>query len=144
MATRPFIDGGHPTSAAPSPARFRAASASFFLPRGRRRHHSRALDVLVPDLAHVEGLQVLHELLEGLVEAREGLALAGPWSRARQAEVFDVRGIDAPPLEPGHDLTQRLVRLPHQGGPRLTVLEGPGGAPLEELVHPPQPGGEGA
>src|SRR5437867_12078084 len=114
------------------------------LPRGRRRYHRRALDVLVPDLADVEGLQVLRELLEGLVEAREGLALAGEGSRAREDEVLHVWVIDAALLELGHDPAERLVRLQHQGGPRLTVLEGPGEAPLEELVHPPQHGREGA
>src|SRR5262245_45999631 len=63
--------------------------------RGRRRDHGGALDVLVPDLARVEALEILGELLEGLVEARQRLALPGERCRPREDEVLDVRMVDA-------------------------------------------------
>src|SRR5262245_16741355 len=57
---------------------------------GGRKHHRRALDVLVPDLAHVERLDVLGELGEGLVEARQRLALTGQRRGAGEDEVLHV------------------------------------------------------
>src|SRR5712691_3609317 len=72
------------------------------LARGGRRHDGGALDVLVAHLGHVEGLEVLDQLLEGLLEAGQRLALPGQRRGAREDEVLHVRVIDAAPLDLGH------------------------------------------
>src|SRR5262249_19044768 len=61
------------------------------LARGGRCHDGGALDVLVADLGDVEGLQVLDQLLERLLEAGQRLALARERGGAGEDEVLHVR-----------------------------------------------------
>src|SRR5713101_7996669 len=109
---------------------------------GRRAHDGRALDVLVPDLGDIEALDVVDELLEGLVEGRQGLALARERRGAREHEVLHVRVIDAALLDLGDHVHQRLVRCADQLRALLALLERLGEASLEELVHAAQDGRE--
>src|SRR5262252_7594433 len=112
--------------------------------RGRRRHDRRALDVLIADFAHVEGFEILGQLLEGLIEARKRLALPGERRRPREDVVLHVGMIDPALLDLGHDASQRLVRFLDQLGARLALLERLGEFPLQELVHAPEHRREGA
>src|SRR5215467_2054137 len=113
-------------------------------PGGRRRHDRRALDVLVADLAHVEGFEILGQLLEGLIEARKRLALPGKGRCPGEHVVLHVGMIDPALLDLGHDASQRLVRFPDQSGALLAILERLGEFPLQELVHAPKHRREGA
>src|SRR5215831_1976056 len=106
--------------------------------RGRRRHDGRALDVLVADLAHVEGFEILGQLLEGLIEARQRLALPGEGRRPGEHEVLHVGMIDPALLDLGHDASQRLVRFADQAGALLAILERLGELSLQELVDAPE------
>src|SRR5436190_8930911 len=111
---------------------------------GRRAHDGRALDVLVPDLGDVEALDVVDELLEGLVEGRQGLALSRERRGAREDEVLHVRVVDAALLDLGDHVHQRLVGGPDELRALLPLLERLGEASLEETVHAAQDGREGA
>src|SRR5262245_40950131 len=78
------------SSSASTPGRAIRVSSS----RGRRRHDRRALDVLVADLAHVEGFEILGQLLERLIEARKRLALPGEGRRPGAHVVLELWVID--------------------------------------------------
>src|SRR5215470_6612667 len=127
------------TSASPS----RAGRAMRELARRGRAHDGGALDVVVPDLGDVEALDVLHELLEGLVEGRQGLALAREWRGAREHVVLHVRVIDAALLDLRDHVAQGLVSGPHHFRALFPLLEGLGEPALQELVHAAQDRGEG-
>src|SRR5260370_37089700 len=105
---------------------------------GRHGHDGRALDVLVADLGDVEGLDVVDELPERLLEAGEGLALPGERRGAGEDEGLDVRVADPALLDPGYRPDQGLVGLPHERGPLLPLLERLREVALQELVHPAQ------
>src|SRR6185295_13214244 len=62
---------------------------SDLLSRSGRGHDGRALNLIVEDLRHVEALDIVHELLEGLIKGGEGLALAGEGRGAGEDEVLD-------------------------------------------------------
>src|SRR5215470_4415190 len=74
---------------------------------GGRHHHRGALDVLVPDLADVEGFDVLRELGERLIEARQRLALARQRRGAGEDEVLHVGVVDPALLDLRNDLGER-------------------------------------
>src|SRR4030095_2185406 len=117
---------------------------SDLLSGGGGGHDGRALDLFVADLRHVEALDVVHELLEGLVEGGQGLALTGEGRGAREDEVLDVGMVDPALLDLGHHVHQGFVGRAHQLGALLPLLEGLGEASLEELVHAAEAGREGA
>src|SRR5215468_10522269 len=127
------------TSASPS----RAGRAMRELARRGRAHDGGALDVVVADLGDVEALDVLHQLLEGLIERRQGLALAGERRGAREDVVLHVGMVDPPLLDLRHHVAEGLVGGPHQLRPLLPFLEGLGEAALQELVHAAQDRREG-
>src|SRR3989442_4125317 len=105
--------------------------------RRRRRGHDRgALDLVVPDLRHVEGLEVVLELLECLLERGQRLARAGERRRAREDIVLDVRVSDSALLDLRDHEGERLVRLANEIGALLALREGLGEAAAEELVDP--------
>src|SRR5262245_66180682 len=66
---------------------------------GGRGHDGRALDILVPDLRGVERLEIVAELLERLVEARQRLALARERRRAGEHGVLHVGVVHAAILD---------------------------------------------
>src|SRR5436309_1997408 len=112
---------------------------------GRRRHHDgRALDLVVADLRNVELLEVVLELLERLLERRQGLAGLRERRRPRQHVVLHVRVIDAALLDLGHHARQRLVGRAHEAGALLALREAAAQRRLEELVDPSQDRREGA
>src|SRR5690242_3161590 len=102
----------------------------------RHGHDGRALDVLVAHLGDVEGLDVVDQLPERLLEPGQRLALAGEGGGAREHVVLHVRMVDAALLDPGHRAAQRLVRLADQRRALLALLERLGEVALQELVHP--------
>src|SRR6185295_6128437 len=118
--------------------------AMLSLARGGRPHDGGALDVLVAHLADVEALDVLDELLEGLLEAGQRLALARQRGGAGEDEVLHVGMVDAALLDPGDRHPQGLVGLAHQRGALLALLERFREVPLQELVDPAQDRGERA
>src|SRR5262250_1117221 len=61
----------------------------------RHGHDGRALDVLVADLRDVEGLDVVDQLPEGLLEAGQRLALTGERRGAGEHVVLHVGMVDA-------------------------------------------------
>src|SRR5206468_1320307 len=117
-ARAPGALGGWPETRC-GPARF---GMSLFIPPdahstgrslGRRgnRHDRGALDLVVAHLGDVERLEVLAELLEGLLERRQRLARPGEGRGAGQHVVLHVRVVDAALLDLRHDLAQRRVGL---------------------------------
>src|SRR6185503_10636118 len=114
------------------------------LARRRRGKDAGALHVLVANFGHVELLDVGGELLERLLEGRQSLALAGERCRPREDEILHVRVVDPALLDLGHHLGERLVGFHHQGGALLALRERLREVALEELVHAPEDGGEGA
>src|SRR6185436_19354179 len=82
--------------------------------RRRDRHDRRALDVLVPDLPDLERLDVLAQLLEGLLEWRQRLALARERRGAGEHVVLHVRVIDAALLDLRYGDGEHLVDRPHE------------------------------
>src|SRR3984893_6800041 len=110
----------------------------------RPGHDGRALDVLVAHLRDVEGLDVVDELAERLLEAGERLALPGERGGAGKDVVLHVRMVDPALLDAGHRAAQRLVGLAHQGGPLLALLQRLREVALEELVDAPEDRREGA
>src|SRR5262249_41592642 len=69
---------------------------------GRGGHDRGALDLVVADLADVELLEVVAELLEGLLERRQRLARARERGRAREEVVLDVGMVDPSLLDLRH------------------------------------------
>ena len=113
------------------------------MPGRWRRHDGRALDVLVADLADVEALDVLDELPERLVEARERLALAGERRGPGEDEVLHVGVVDPALLELGHHQAERGVGRAHQLGALLALRQRLREVALQELVDAAQDRGEG-
>src|SRR6185295_19119619 len=106
-------------------------------------HDGRALDVFVADLADVEGLDVLDELPERLVEAWERLALAGERRGPGEDEVFHVRVLDPALRELGYGLAERGVGRAHELGALLALRQRLREVALQELVDAAQDRGEG-
>src|SRR5262245_28839876 len=98
------------SSSARTPGRAIRVSSS----GGRWGHHGRTLDVLVADLAHIEGFQILRQLLERLIEARKRLALPSERRRPGEHVVLHVGMIDPALLDLRHHAPQRLIRFPDE------------------------------
>src|SRR5262249_48327470 len=109
-----------------------------------RGHDRGALDLVVTDLADVELLEVLAELLEGLLERGEGLPRARERRRAGQEVVLHVGVVDPALLDLRNgDPERRVGGADHVGAlrPRLDALRQ---GLLQELVDPAQNRREGA
>src|SRR5262249_16167916 len=111
---------------------------------GRGGHDRGALDLVVADLADVELLEVVAQLLEGLLERRKRLARTRERGRARGEAVLDVGMVDPAALDLGHRDAERRVGGAHHVGPLRPRLDALGHALLQELVDPAQDRREGA
>src|SRR5262245_735220 len=105
---------------------------------GRGGHDRGTLDLVVADLADVELLEVLAELLEGLLERRQRLARARERGRAREQVVLHVGMVDPALLDLGDGDRERRLGGAHHVGPLRPSLDALRHALLQELVDPAQ------
>src|SRR6266478_751650 len=105
---------------------------------GGRGHDRGALDLVVADFAHVELVEVVLQLLEGLLERRKRLARAGERGRAREEVVLHVGMVDPPLLDLRDGDAECLVGGADQVGALRPRVESLGQGLLEELVDPAQ------